>query len=216
MELRKCWHMFPMLIEYYLLIQQFDMIKVAFYLKYLVSFVVGIDCIRLYNPFINNLFVKSKILKKDEYDSISASTYYFVSIYINILLGVVYPKSSLYLFIGMVSLAIGDPIAYLVGTRYPLIRLYNGKTLSGTLGCAASCLFFNYITIYICLIYRNDLLVYYDMLTTSEYFAIACLGAFVSAIAELVSGKYDNLTIAPLTAVSMHIGTNALLYCKSI
>jgi hypothetical protein len=216
MELRKCWHMFPMLIEYYLLIQTFDMIQTAYYLKYLAFFVVGSDCLRLYNPNINNLFVKSKFLKKDEYDSISASTYYFISIYVNILLGAIYPSAMLYYFIGMVSLAVGDPTAYFIGTTFPLIRLYNGKTLSGTLGCVASCILFNYITIYICMIYRNDLLVYYNLLTTAEYFAVACLGAFVSAITELVSGKYDNLTIAPLTAVSMHIGTNAILYYKTI
>ncbi len=205
-----------MLIEYYLLIQQFDMIKAAYYLKYIAFFVVGSDCIRVYNPYINNLFVKSKLLKKDEYDSISASTYYLISVYVNILLGAVYPSATLYYVIGMVSLTIGDPTAYFTGTRFPYIRLYNGKTLSGTLGCVASCLFFNYITIYVCMIYRNDLLVYYDMLTTAEYFAVACLGAFVSAITELVSGKYDNLTIAPLTAVSMHVGTNAILWCKTI
>ena len=216
MELRKCWHMFPMLIEYYLLIQTFDMIQAAHYLKYLAFLVSGSECLRLYNPYINNVFVKSKLLKRDEYDSISASTYYFISVYVNIFLGSVFPYATLYYFIGMVSLAVGDPTAYFIGTTYPLFRLYNGKTLSGTLGCVASCLCFNYITIYICMIYRNDALVYYYMLTGAEYFAIACLGALVSAIVELVSGKYDNLTIAPLTAVSMHIGTNALLYCKSI
>ena len=74
-----------------------------------------------------------------------------------------------------------------------------------------SCLLFNYITVYIALIYRPDILLYYNLLSTTQYFYIACLGAFTSSITELVSGKYDNLTIAPLTALSMHIGTELIM-----
>ena len=212
MDLRKCWHMFPILIEYYLMIQHFDMLRTAYYLKYLLCVVIGSDYLRLQIPFINNIFINNKLLKPDEYNSINASTYYFISIYINIYLGIIYPRANMFYFIGMTSLAIGDPFAYFIGTSYPFIRLYNGKTLSGCIGCFMSCLLFNYITVYIALIYRPDILLYYNnLLSTTQYFYIACLGAFTSSITELVSGKYDNLTIAPLTALSMHIGTELIM-----
>jgi dolichol kinase len=211
MNLRKVWHIFPILIEYGLLIQNFDMIRTIYFLKYLLLFVIGLDYLRLHSKTLNNLFIYNKLIKPDEYNEISASTYYFISVYTNLYIGYLYPTFAIYYFIGLTSLAIGDPMAYLVGTRFPYIRLYNGKTLSGSIGCFMSCIAFNYTTIYVCHLYRNDMLEHYNTISAEQYFYIACIGAGVSSITELVSGKYDNLTIAPFTSLSMHLSSMYLL-----
>jgi dolichol kinase len=213
-DFRKIWHITPLFIEYSLIIQNFDALQAIFYLKYLLFFVIGMDYLRLQSSTINKIFIYNKLLKPDEYYQISASTYYFISVYINLFLGTLYPNFTLFYLIGMVSLAIGDPAAYFVGTTFPYIKLYNGKTITGMLGCFTSCLLFNYTTIYLCQIYRNDLLIYYNLLSGHQYFCIACLGALTSSITELTSGKYDNLTIAPFTALSMHISTTIILYVQ--
>ena len=116
--------------------------------------------------------------------SLTGSTWVFVGALITIIL-VPQPFSLLALFF----LAFGDPLAALVGIKFPFIKIGN-KTLSGSLACFIMCLFVGLVL---------------NFEISSQ---VILIGAFTATIAELYSIKInDNISIPVLSGCAMYLGS---------
>jgi dolichol kinase len=91
----------------------------------------------------------------------------------------------------VLCLAVGDPVAGLIGRRYGRVRLIGRRTLEGSLAFVLSAGFVCWLL----------LKIQYPTLRPAAFIALA--GASAGAIAELLSGTWldDNLTV-PLSVAS--------------
>lgn len=145
-----------------------------------VSFAVILIASLLFNflPSINNINRRSV-----------GSLAYPVSVYTAFLFYDHYNKDKVFFYLPILVLAISDPIAALVGKKYPYKSFSIGstrKTLSGSLACFVSAFIISFIIIYT----NNAAAPLVAVIFKSLLIALAV------AIAEAVSGKgYDNITI---------------------
>ena len=87
---------------------------------------------------------------------------------------------------------------------------HTGRPLGGCIGCGISAIIVHYFCLLLCINYNNELLDYYYYLNNLQYTAIVIIGAFATVFAEFYGGKYDNLFIAPITSITMHIFSELL------
>lgn len=89
-----------------------------------------LDFFRLRNPSLNALTLKyfGKIMRREELKSISGNSFYILGLLVLVLF---FPKPVVLL--SALYLAIGDPIAAVVGTRWGKTKLTSRKTWEGSL-----------------------------------------------------------------------------------
>lgn len=93
------------------------------------AFVV-LDMLRLRSPAVQRIALRTfgKLMRREELSSLSANSWYVLGL---LGAGLFFPKP--YVLLGLAFLAVGDPVAALVGTRWGRVPLTAGKSFEGFL-----------------------------------------------------------------------------------
>jgi len=178
-----------------------------------VHFASGIICLSF--PFyINNhwlvlilcsgfmllLFVSKKIKLLKSINNIDRKSHgsllFPVSVYCCFLAFQYHQNEMIYFFLPILTLAICDPLASLIGKKYPFWKFKNGKdfkTISGSIAFFVSCFFIVYV------VYNCNEITFFNLLLRS--FCISIIATLVEAFSK--KGK-DNLFI-PISVLVMLI-----------
>lgn len=149
-------------------------------------FVVG-DLLRLRSATLNNVVLKyfGGLMRREELKSVSGNSFYVLGLFFVVLL---FPKPVVLL--SVLFLAIGDPVAAVVGTLYGKHKLIGKKSLEG----AAANLVCSGLAAFI------FALAYLQMELPRAIF-LASIGAIASVVAELCPLPVDdNFTIPAVSA----------------
>lgn len=147
---------------------------------------ITLEIVRLRSASANKIFLRffSRLMKKREAENFTSVSFMLGGALLSMLLFEEKLAAIVIYFI-----AIGDPIAAVIGKSFGKIRYQNGRSLEGSIAMFAVCLVIG--------------------LTLGELtVAIATSGAMVAAVAEAFSGRIDdNLTVpflagAAITALS--------------
>lgn len=144
---------------------------------------VFLDLLRFKVPALNKRVKRDfgPFMRDYELDGISGSSWFFFSALITIAL-CYQPAAGL----GMVFLALGDPIASAVGVKLGRIKLPNGKSLEGSLAFLA-----------VCLLAGLPILLFKYQIAFLPALAVTAVTALVAAAAEAIPSKKvdDNFTV---------------------
>lgn len=149
---------------------------------------ICLDLIRLRNPRANELTLRifGKLMRREELKSISGNTFYILGITTIVFF---FPKPIVLL--SVLYLAIGDPVAAIVGTLWGRNRLIGKKSLEGAV---ANLLFSALATALVA--------VFYFHFTPYRTLALAAFGGLISSVVELFPLPIDdNFTIPVLAAI---------------
>ncbi len=148
---------------------------------------VLLDVGRLYFPQLNRfgLWLFGAFMRREELKSLTGNSFFILGLLFIVLL---FPKPIV--LMSVLFLAVGDPAAAVVGSRWGQTKLWKGKSLEGALA--------NFVATSIASFLAGQL---YFQLTVRDSFILALVGGTVSMIAELVPLPIDdNLTIPVLSA----------------
>jgi dolichol kinase len=188
---RKLWHMTGILgmIAVY---QYFGTKQTWWILAGFLAFFLPLDWLRQHRPTLNRATIKvfSLVMREHEAKSFSGLSYLLVGAAI---LLAFFDRHILTL--SLLFLAIGDPLASLVGIRYGRDRILGNKTLQGTFAAFAAC-----ATIAGVYYYLNGLM-------TERLLIVAPISGLIGAATELIPiGKLDdNLTCPVLSAIGLSV-----------
>lgn len=146
------------------------------------------DYLRLRSRSVNDLALKlfGKIMRREELKSYSANSFYIVGLFVVTLL---FPKPIVLL--SVLYLAIGDPVAAVIGTLFGKHKLVGKKSLEGALANFA-CSFL--ATLLVSATYFH--------LSGASLWILAGVGALISMVVELIPFPVDdNFTIPVFSAV---------------
>jgi dolichol kinase len=181
--LRKSWHLLGNLIPLIYLHSSLSSLQAALivFIFFLCSF--SIDLLRLKVPAFNQWFLTyfGILVKEKEKHSFTGSTYYFLAISLTLL---IFPK--IIAVCAVFYLTLGDPIAAIVGHYFPIRRIWQRKSLGGSLA-----------NFFICLAIG---ILFFPIF-------IAFLGAIIATLAELFSPIDDALSIPLLSAFVLYLFT---------
>jgi dolichol kinase len=144
---------------------------------------VFLDVLRFKVPALNKKVKRDfgPFMRDYELDGISGSSWFFFSALITIA-ACFQPAAGL----GMVFLALGDPIASAVGVKWGRIKLPNGKSLEGSLAFLA-----------VCFVAGLPILLFKYQFALLPALAVTLVTALVAAAAEAIPSKKvdDNFTV---------------------
>jgi len=152
---------------------------------------IGMEVLRRLSPDWNHRFcneVFGSISRPHEEHNITAATWYTLALFIGV---ITMPKHAI--AAGTLMLGVGDPIASIVGKAWGKRKLWNGKSLEGTIGFALSS--------------SVALMILFSLacpqLSLQSRLIITAVVALCGALTELFTGKLeDNFTI-PLVGGSV-------------
>ncbi|HDD43494.1 MAG TPA: hypothetical protein ENG63_01340 [Candidatus Desulfofervidus auxilii] len=135
--LRKIWHLIGTIIPLIYFFSSLSPKKAALIVFVIFIFVFIGDVLRLFYPPLNKWFLNyfGFLVKEKEKKSITGSTYYLFAISITLFF---FPKTIA--TCAILYLTLGDPIAAIVGHYFPLFRIWQEKSLGGTLANFIVCL----------------------------------------------------------------------------
>lgn len=141
-----------------------------------------LDLVRLKSPALNAVTLKyfGKIMRREELKSISGNSFYILGL---LVLVYFFPKPIVLL--SALYLAVGDPVAAVVGTHWGKVKITQRKTLEGALAnwFATSGISFTFG-----LAYLN--------LSLSQALMLSVVGGTISTLVELIPSPIDdNFTI---------------------
>ena len=181
--LRKSWHLLGILIPFVYLHSSLSSLQAAVivFIFFLCSF--SIDLLRLKLPAFNQWFLTyfGILVKEKEKHSFTGSTYYFLAISLTLL---IFPK--IIAVCAIFYLTLGDPIAAIVGHYLPLKRIWQRKSLGGSVANFFTCLA---IGIHFFPIF------------------VAFLGALTATLTELFTPIDDAISIPLLSASVLYLLT---------
>ncbi|MFW2331638.1 MAG: diacylglycerol/polyprenol kinase family protein [Nitrospinota bacterium] len=177
---RKIFHLiFTTAIPLALYFDLFSLKIFTILLGFLTFFYVGLDLLRISNRSINYYYVTwfKFLLKTQEMERLTGASYYLIGA---LFLTIFFSKPVV--IVSLLYISLGDPVAALIGKRYPLFKLLNNKSAGGSLSFFGVCLV-------ISLVFGSNLGI------------LPCLaGSFVATISELVSSKVDDNLSTPVAA----------------
>jgi dolichol kinase len=184
---RKAWHMCMGLLIAFIYLSGISATTGVVILGTLFALSVTAEVLRLRVPSINEKVVRfwCPIMRSCEVNRVSGIPYYLLAA----LLAVgIFPKPVAVLSI--LYLAVGDPIASLVGILYGdrSIRFSNGKSLIGTLGGIAACFAVGFV-------FLKTL-----GLPNLDTFLIALIGGFAGGLAEHLPLETDDNFSIPVVS----------------
>ncbi len=188
---RKIWHTSGILgmIAIY---QYFGTRQTWWILAGFLIFFLPLDWLRLHRPTLNRATIKvfSLVMRDHEAKSFSGLTYLLIGA--TILLAF-FDRHILTL--SLLFLAIGDPLASLVGIRFGRDRIFGSKTLQGTGAAFAACSAIAGVYFYL------------NGLMTERLLIVAPISGLIGATTELIpiGDLDDNLTCPVLSAVGLSI-----------
>lgn len=119
----------------------------------------------------------------DEWHRVNSATWYATAL---VLLAIFATKEASE--VGVITLAVADPIAAIVGRRFGSIRLVGKKSLEGSLGFVAA----GTIACFAWLACASSIHLF-------EALVVAATGAMAGAVAELLSTRFDDNFTIPVT-----------------
>lgn len=147
---------------------------------------VTLDALRFWMPSLNKKVKRDfgPFMRDYELDGLSGSSWFFFAGLIAI---AAFPKMAAAL--GMVYLAVGDPLASFVGVRWGRIKLPGGKSLEGSLALWA-----------LCSLVGSLLLVFTAGMAAAPAIGIAAATGLTAAVAEWlpINKKLDDNFVMPL------------------
>lgn len=146
------------------------------------------DLVRLRNPQFNALALRlfGKIMRREELKSISGNSFYILGLLTVVLF---FPKPIVLL--SVLYLAVGDPAAAIVGTRWGKTKILGKKSLEGSIA--------NGIAAFVATALFG---MFYLGLSSSMTLRLSLLGALTSMVVELIPTPLDdNFTIPVGTAL---------------
>jgi len=149
---------------------------------------IALDLLRLNSPVWNARALKlfGPLMRREELLGVSANTYYVVGIFVVTLL---FPKSIVLL--SVLYLAVGDPVAGMVGTLYGRRPLLAGKSFEGSAA--------NFAAAAVCTLVFARM---YLGLSPEKAIGLAVAGGLCSAVAELLPLPInDNFSIPVVSAI---------------
>lgn len=149
---------------------------------------VLLDLFRLCFPKMNALTLRmfGKIMRREELKSISGNSFYILGLMVVLLF---FPKPIVLLSVAF--LALGDPVAAVVGTLYGRHKLIGKKSLEGALA--------NFALSWLAVFF---IAMFYFQYAPEKVLLLAWVGAFISMVAELIPLPVDdNFTIPVFSAV---------------
>jgi len=158
-----------------------------------------LDLVRLKHPRLNSLTLKlfGKVMRREELKSVSGNSYYILGLFVLVLF---FPKPIVLL--SALFLALGDPIAAIVGSSVGRIKITKRKTLEGALAnwicCSLISFFFGQS---------------YLALSAPEAFRFGLLGGTLSMLVELIPSPLDdNFTIPVGSAILLSVLSQVFHY----
>jgi dolichol kinase len=159
-------------------------------LGFIAAIFVTLDALRFVVPSLNKKVKRDfgPFMRDYELDGLSGSSWFFFAALIGIAF---FPK--LAAAIGVICLAVGDPIASFVGVRWGHTRLPGGKSLEGSFALAA-----------VCVVVCSVVLATAGGLSVPAAIAVATVSGAVAAFAEWLPIKEvdDNFTVPLLTGAA--------------
>jgi len=170
-----------------LIIAYLDEVTDVYLISALFFLALVIEAARLYLPGINRIFIKyfGVLMRDEETGNPTGTLYYLSGVLISILL---FPKE-IVLF-SMTVLAVGDPIAFIVGSNFGRFRI-GRKSLEGSLGFLTASIITGFLL---------------HKLWGNLSGPVIITGALTGTIVELIPLKInDNLTIPVAASAAMHL-----------
>jgi len=153
---------------------------------------VALDVIRLRYPAANAVALQffGKLMRREELKSVSGNTFYILG-----MITIVYFFPKPIVLLSVLYLAIGDPIAAVVGTMWGKNRLVGKKSLEGAV---ANLLCTGLATYLVAMSYFN--------FSFDHAVALAAFGGLISVVAELLPFPIDdNFTIPVMSAILLSV-----------
>lgn len=185
---RKLYHMVMGLLCFGLYAFILDKISAILLLAFLGGALVAFDVARLRSAPLNALALRyfGDLMRREELKSLSANSYYVLGL---LLITIIFPKPIVLL--SVLYLAVGDPIAAVVGTLHGKRKILFGKSVEGA---AANFLVSAGATLLVAHFYFH--------LSPEKTLWLAFFGGITSAIAELSPLPInDNFSIPVISAV---------------
>jgi len=194
---RKLYHMLSGLICVALYAFVFNREQTLLILSGVGGIWIAADLLRLRVPAINNLTMQlfGRIMRREELKRLSANTFYILGMYF-----VVFFFSKPVVLLSVLCLAVGDPVAAVVGTlvgRHPLV---GKKSLEGAVA--------NFLITGSAIFLMG--LVYFQ-LSLERGLVLAGIGGLVSVFAELTPLPVNDNFSIPLIAGTLFTLVNAIL-----
>lgn len=155
------------------------------------AFVV-MDVLRLRWPWLNTLALKSfgSLMRREELATVTANSWYILGL---LAAGLLFPKP--YALLGLAFLAVGDPVAAVVGTRWGRVPLIAGKSVEGTAANFVASGTVAFLTAH-----------WMFKMTGSDALLVAVVGGVASAVAEAAPWPVnDNFAIPVASAALMKL-----------
>lgn len=161
---------------------------------------VTMETLRLRNPALNEKCIRffSPLIRSSEVNRISGMPYYLAS---SVLAIAIFPKPVAIL--SLFYLALGDPLASLVGILYSSrsVKIFNGKSLHGTAAGYVVCAAATWLFLRSMGMHGLDLI------------RLTLLGGFAGALAELLPFELDdNFTIPMVSGFLLWLGFIAIQF----
>lgn len=158
---------------------------------------VVLDFLRLKNPEMNDVALRlfGKIMRREELRSVSGNSFFVIGLLVIV---AVFPKPIVLL--SVLYLAIGDPIAAVVGSLYGRHKLIGKKSLEGALAN------------WLCTSFASFLMGFaYFGFSVEKSFVLAVVGGSASVLAELLPAPIDdNFTIPVASALLLSIFSSVI------
>jgi len=150
-------------------------------------------------PGINRalMWVFSKVAHPHEAFRVNSATWFASAMLVLAAIG-----DPVVITVALATLAVGDPVAALIGRRYGTIKLVHGRSLQGSLA-------------FVCVAFLAALVgltLYFPSIALGHAVALAGLAAVAGALAELFARRIDdNLAIPAAAAAAASVGSLLLL-----
>lgn len=182
---RKIWHIFGVLLMFFVFVGAPQYIATACLVSAWVVF-VSFDILRKFNSRIQKfvMFVMSPVMREYEHHSWAGTTYLLNGV---MLIYFIFPAHIV--AISLLFLAVADPIASAYGIRFGKDKILGDKTLQGFLAAFVVCSFltYGYMT--------------YFYLHLEWILLISLLAGLIGALAELIPfGKIDDNFVIPVVS----------------
>lgn len=155
-------------------------------------FALGLDIVRLRFPKVNDLVLAAfhPVMRENEIHRFAGTTYLLTGALIVLIF---FPRPIVGL--AFLFLAFADPMASYFGIRYGRDKIFEGKSVQGTLAAVVVCAMITFLYLYI----RNILI--------DRLLLVSLLGGLIGGFAELFQiGKLDdNLTLPVFSATGLTI-----------
>ncbi len=188
---RKIWHAVGVMVIF-LLYQYLPDTQALLILGFTWVFALGLDIVRLRNRKVNDIVLAAfhPVMRDSEIHRFAGTTYLLTGALIVLIF---FPRPIVNL--AFLFLAFADPIASYFGIRFGKDRIFEGKSIQGTLAAVVVCTIISLIYLYSFNILLDRLLL------------VSLLGGIIGGLAELIQiGKLDdNLTLPVFSATGLTI-----------